>query len=265
MTNPSPDLLVAIEPPLAWLTINRPAARNAMTMAVWQGLGDRMRELALDASVRVVVVRGAGNEAFISGADISEFPASRADAAMTAEYDQLTHSTLQAIATLEKPVIAMINGLCFGGGCSVALACDLRFAADHARFAIPAAKLGLSYPFAHGIDSLVQVVGPTHAADLLLSTRAIAASDAFHIGLVNRVVAGDQLEAEVRDYALRMAECAPLTLAAHKIAIREAMRPATERDMARIQSLARRCFDSEDYRQGVAAFLEKRKPKFSGR
>lgn len=258
-------LLLKIEPPLAWLTVNRPAARNALTMAVWDGLASHMRELADQGDVRVVIIRGAGDESFISGADITEFPAARKDAGMTAEYDRRTHATLEAIATLSKPVIAMINGLCFGGGCSVALACDLRFAAQHSRFAIPAARLGLAYPFHNGIESLVRIVGPTHAADLLLSTRAISASDALRIGLLNGVVPGTQLETTVREYAEKLADNAPLTLAAHKIAIREAMRPAPERDITRIQSLARQCFDSNDYQEGIAAFLAKRKPVFQGR
>lgn len=255
-------MLVDIDPPLAWVIVNRPAARNALTLAVWRELAERMRTLASQPEVRVVIVRGAGDEAFIAGADITEFPAARADAAMTAEYDRQTSTALAAIAALPQPVIAMINGLCFGGGCSVALACDLRFAADHARFAVPAAKLGLAYPF---VDPLVRAVGPAHAADLLLSARALDADEAGRIGLVNRVVPRTQLESVTRDYAARMAEGAPLTLAAHKAAIQEALGSAAERNPARVHALVARCFNSADYREGVTAFLEKRKPRFTGK
>jgi len=161
-------------------------------------------------------------------------------------------------------VIAMINGLCFGGGVAVALACDLRFAADHARFAVPATRLGLSYPM-EAIERLVQVVGPGGAADILLSARALDAAEALHLGLVNRVVPAAELESTTRAYALSMAEGAPLTLAAHKRAIRESLRPPGERDVAALREAMRRCFDSADYQEGIAAFLEKRPPRFSGR
>jgi len=259
-----PELLVTFDAPLAWVVINRPAARNALNLAVWRGLAEQLPALTTRADVRVVILRGAGDEAFLAGADITEFPAARSDATMTADYDRYTAVALRAISTLEKPVIAMINGLCFGGGCSVALACDLRFAADHARFAIPAARLGLAYPFERGVETLVHVVGPTHAADILLSARTLSADEALRIGLVNLVVPRDQLESVTRDYALRVAECAPLTLAAHKAAIQEAVRPASERDPTRIQAANARCFNSRDYQEGVAAFLAKRKPTFRG-
>ncbi len=262
MTTTERELLVEIDPPLAWLVVNRPSARNALNRAVWRTLAEDARAVGLRADVHVVIVRGAGEEAFLAGADITEFPVARADAAMTDDYDRYPAAALAALVESEKPVIAMINGVCFGGGCSVALACDLRFAADHARFAVPAARLGLAYPFERGVESLVHVVGPTHAADLLLSGRTLDAEEALRIGLVNRVVPGEQLEAVTRDYALRMAECAPLTLAAHKAAIRESFRSTPDR--ARIQALAARCFDSADYQEGVAAFLAKRKPVFKG-
>jgi enoyl-CoA hydratase/carnithine racemase len=148
---------------------------------------------------------------------------------------------------------------------AVALACDLRFAADHARFAVPAVRLGLSYPLEGGIERLVQVVGPTHAADILLSGRVLDAGEAMHIGLVNRVVAAADLERVTREYALAMAEGAPLTLAAHKRAIQECLRPADRRDVAGLRDAMRRCFDSEDYQEGIAAFLDKRPPRFRGR
>lgn len=259
------ELIVSIDAPLAWVIINRPAARNALTLAVWRALATQMQGLGARHDVRAVILRGAGDEAFISGADISEFPSLRADARMTDEYDRSTHAALEAIAALDQPVIAMINGACFGGGCSVALACDLRFAADHARFAIPAARLGLAYPFERGVESLVAVIGPTHAADILLSARTIDANDALRMGLINRIVAAERLEADTREYAQRLAEGAPLTLAAHKAAIRESLRSAGHGGTARLQALNRRCFDSADYREGVAAFLAKRKPVFSGR
>ena len=181
-----PPLILRREPPLAWLVVNRPEARNALNAAVWRDLASSVRTVAADGDVRVIILRGAGDQAFLSGADISEFGALRANAAMTAEYDALSTEAWQALGAAPQPVLAMINGLCFGGGVAVALACDLRFAATHARFAVPAARLGLSYPFAHGVERLVRVVGPTAAADILLSARVIDAAEALRIGLVNR-------------------------------------------------------------------------------
>jgi enoyl-CoA hydratase len=264
MTHQPAELVISVDAPLAWVEINRPAAHNALNLAVWRGLAEQLPVLGARAEVRVVIVRGAGDEAFLAGADITEFPAARADATLAAAYDRQTHAALDAITALSQPVIAMINGLCFGGGCSVALACDLRFAADHARFAIPAARLGLAYPFSHGIESLVHLVGPAHAADILLSTRTLSAEEALRIGLVNRTVPRHDLERVTREYALRMAAGAPLTLAAHKFAIQAALRAAPERDHRQLQALVARCFDSADYQEGVAAFLEKRAPRFTG-
>ncbi len=264
MTEASDDLLVRREPPLAWLIINRPAARNALSAALWTKLAEAAGALADDAAVRVVILRGAGEHAFISGADIGEFRALRADATATAAYDARSSRTWQALAALPQPVIAMVNGLCFGGGVAVALACDLRFAAEHARFAVPAARLGLSYPL-ESIERLVHVVGPGAAADILLSARALDAAEALRIGLVNRVVPPAELEAVTRGYALAMAAGAPLTLLAHKRAIRECLRSPGERDLQGLRAAMRRCFDSADYQEGVAAFLEKRPPRFQGR
>ncbi len=263
MLSPKDEVELTIEAPLAWIVINRPQARNALTLAAWQALAERVRQAGADDTVRVVIIRGAGDEAFIAGADITEFPRLRADAAMTMLYDEQTRQTLATITQLAKPVVAMINGLCFGGGCSVALACDLRYAAEHARFSIPATKLGLSYPFELGIERLVQIVGPAHAADMLLSARVLSSAEARRIGLVNDAWATEQLETRIRELAQRMAGGAPLTVAAHKLAIGEAASGNPNHDSVRAAAL--RCFDSEDYREGVASFLAKRAPVFRGR
>jgi enoyl-CoA hydratase/carnithine racemase len=266
MPDSTTDLLVLmLEPPLAWVVINRPAAHNALNSEVWKGLAETADRLAHDESVRVIILRGAGDKAFISGADISEFSTLRQNAEMTARYDQLSAAAWSALHSTPQPVIAMINGLCYGGGVSVALACDLRFASDHSRFAVPATRLGLSYPMAGGVETLVRTVGPTHAAHILLSAQPVDAQEALRIGLVNRVVARDELEETTRAYAMRVAEGAPLTLAAHKRAIQESLRAASERDAKALHEAMRRCFDSEDYQEGIAAFLEKRAPRFRGR
>lgn len=258
------SLLVCREPPLAWLTVNRPEAHNALSAAVWGGLAEAVETLAAERDVRVIIVRGAGERAFISGADITEFRAVRADAEAAAEYEQMSRRAWQAFAAAPQPVVAMVNGLCFGGGVAVALACDLRFSADRARFAVPAARLGLSYPM-EGIERLVHLVGPGAAADILLSGRVLDAGEALRIGLVNRVVAAAELESATRAYVLAMAAGAPLTLAAHKRGIRESLCAAAERDSSGFQEAVRRCFDSADYQEGIAAFLEKRAPRFAGR
>lgn len=260
----SDALLLHREPPLAWLVVNRPQARNALSAAVWDGLADAITALAADPEVRVIILRGAGEQAFISGADISEFHALRADAAATAAYDKRSARAWAALVSTPQPVIAMIHGFCFGGGVAVALACDLRFAAGDGRFAVPATKLGLSYPF-ESVERLVGLVGPANAADILLSARALDSAEALRMGLVNRVVAKADLERETRAYALAMAAGAPLTVTAHKRAIQSALRAPADRDMAGLREAMRRCFDSADYQEGIAAFLEKRPARFQGR
>jgi enoyl-CoA hydratase/carnithine racemase len=258
-------LLVVREPPVARLVVNRPAALNALNAEVWRRLAEGAEGLATDPSIRVILVIGAGDKAFISGADIAEFETIRANAEMEAAYHQLSTRAWASLRRAPQPVIAVINGLCYGGGVSIALACDIRLASDHARFAVPAARLGLSYPMEEGIERLVQTVGPTHASHILLSAQPIDAAEAARIGLVNQIVPCARLEEAAREYALRMAEGAPLTLSTHKLAIQESLRPAHERDLGALREAMRRCFDSEDYREGIAAFLEKRPPRFRGR
>jgi enoyl-CoA hydratase len=266
MTEPSePSLLILREPPLATLVINRPASRNAVNAEVWHRLAVEANALAQDPEVRVLIIRGAGDQAFISGADVAEFPALRANAELTAEYDRLANTALHALMNAPQPVVAMINGVCFGGGVLLALTCDLRFASEDAEFAIPAGKLGLAYPFEMGVQRLVKIVGPAQAADILFSGRAFDAKEALAIGLLNRVLPGAELENFTREYALKMAESAPLSLAAHKLEIQQALLGDSEKDVGRAEEAVRLCLNSADYQEGIAAFLEKRKPRFTGK
>lgn len=259
------NLLVRIDAPLGWLTVNRPEARNALTTQMWTALAAEIERLAKLDEVRVIILTGAGDKSFISGADINELSATKNNAESDVNDPRFTVALLQAITNAPKPVIAMINGHCFGGGILIAMACDLRFAAASAKFAIPAVKLGLAYPAEQGVARLARIVGATHAADILFSGRALEASEALEIGMLNRVVAADELGKTTREYALKLAEGAPLSLAAHKLALQNLLRAPALRDDEAVEQAMLRCYQSEDYAEGLAAFLEKRKPDFHGK
>lgn len=251
---------------IGWITFNHPERRNAMSLDMWTGLGLAADAFGSDPGVRVVVLRGAGGKAFVSGADISEFESHRADAAQKKTYDEIAARGHAGLARLAKPLVAMIEGYCVGGGLALALAADVRFATADARFAVPAARLGLGYDY-RGLSALARLVGPSVAKDILFSSRFIEADEALRLGLVNFVADAAQLEDQVLAYAARIAANAPLTVHAAKAAMQVFelyAEPADATQAARIAALVANCFDSNDYREGRRAFMEKRSPQFKG-
>jgi enoyl-CoA hydratase/carnithine racemase len=258
-------LLFHKEPPLAWITFNRPERRNAVSLEMWQAVPDFVAQAAADDDIRVLLIRGAGDEAFISGADISQFGSVRSNAEVSQTYDRASGAALGSLATLEKPVVAMINGICFGGGCSVAVMCDLRICSDDSRFCIPAARLSVAYPIERGVERLVHVVGAANATEILVTASVYNAEEALRMSLVNRIVPKAELESYTRDYALKIADNAPLSVAAHKFFVRESTKATNLRDMDKVRAWSTRCFNSDDYKEGVNAFMQKRRPKFQGR
>ncbi len=248
---------------LGWITFNNPMRHNALSLEMWQGLADALDRLEKDSHVRVLILRGAGGKAFASGADITEFDKKRNSAEQKAHYGEIAGRANRALATLEKPLIAMIQGYCIGGGLATALAADLRFATPESQFGIPAAKLGLGYDYS-GIARLASIVGPAHASDILFSARLLTADEAVQMGLVDFSVAPENLETEVRNYARRIAANAPMTLRAAKAALRAFERGGRREDVAEVQRLVNACFDSDDYKEGRKAFQQKRTPDFRG-
>ena len=249
---------------VGWITFNNPARRNAMSHDMWQAVPKVLEAYAADPDIRLVVLTGAGDKAFVSGADISQFEDQRANQQANDRYGGLVAGATAALTNFPKPTLAMIRGFCIGGGLAVALSCDMRITADDGRFGIPAARLGLGYGF-DGLRVLMGVVGPAFAKEIMFTARQFTAAEALAMGLVNRVVPVAELEATVADYAAMIAANAPMTVAASKLAVNEALKDAGKRDMAAVHAATDACFNSADYAEGRAAFMEKRKAVFVGK
>ncbi len=257
-------MLAHVEGGIGWITFNNPARRNAVSLEMWAGLAAILEGFQEDDAVKVVVMKGAGGKAFVSGADISEFESKRANAEQRAEYGKVAAKANDWLRGLDKPLIALIEGFCIGGGLAIALNADIRFGTPDSKFGIPAAKLGLGYEYP-GLETLCNLVGPSRAKDILFTARFLEAEEALRVGLINFVHQRGEIEREVREYATLIAGNAPLTIKAAKAAIDEAMKDPQQRDLDRIAEMVDSCFNSRDYKEGRRAFMEKRPADFRGR
>jgi len=249
---------------VGWIIFDQPARRNAINGAMWRGIAPALARFDADPEVRCVAFRGAGTQAFSAGADISEFESSRAERSSVDEYDNLLDHVLHAIQDSSKPSVAMIYGYCLGGGLEIALACDLRYCAASAQFGIPAAKLGIAYNV-EGHKRLLETVGHARAREIMFLGRRYKADEALGIGLVQQVLPVEALEGFVGEILQTLCDNAPLSIANSKTLIEEYVKSSGAPDAARMRAAIERCARSEDYREGRRAFMEKRKPRFTGR
>ena len=248
---------------IGWMIINNPEKRNAVSLSMREAMTQVFNEYDKDPEVRVLIIRGYGGKAFISGADISEFKDIRSDYDAEEKYAKATEIMTKAMNAFKKPILAMIEGYCVGGGVATAIACDMRIATKDTKYGIPAAKLGLAYGF-DNLRQLVELVGPSNAKRILFTGDLIDADDAHRIGLVDELCALNELEDKVLSIADKISANAPLTVLASKETVKHVLRPEI-RDHQKLKEMAKICFDSDDYREGREAFMEKRKPEFKGR
>ncbi len=257
-------MLAWSEDGIGWMVFNNPEKLNAMSVAMNAAIPKIMHAFRNDPDVRVVVMSGAGDRAFVSGADISEFESRRSDPETIKKYDAIAAAAGRAYGELDKPIIAMIQGYCMGGGLLTALCADLRIASDDSQFGVPAARLGLGYGYG-GVKTLVDLVGFAAAQEILLTGKRFPASDAARWNLINRVTSRADLEPTVHDLAAAIAQNAPMTIRAIRRAIREIPKDPDQRNLDEVVRLVQSCFASEDYREGRQAFMEKRRPTFRDR
>jgi enoyl-CoA hydratase len=248
---------------VGYLIFNNPERHNAVSLDMWEAAQGILADFAADKAVRVVVVTGAGGKAFVSGADISKFESERSSKEAIDRYNIAVDKANTAVYEFPKPTIAMIRGYCIGGGVGLALCCDLRICSDNSKFGVPAAKLGLGYGY-KGIKKLVDVVGPSFAKEIFFTARQFTAAEAQMMCLVNRVLPEAELEKYVAEYADTISSNAPLTVNSVKFIVGETVKPESERNLKGCADLVAQCFASNDYKEGRTAFMEKRKPAFTG-
>jgi len=261
---PTPKILAKKGDGIGWIAFNQPEKRNAISMAMWDAVKIAAEAFGREDAVRVVVLSGEGGKAFASGADISEFATARASAEDEEKYHTHADDARTALREMGKPIIAMIQGFCIGGGCATALLADLRIATPESKFGVPAAKLGVAYAL-EGLHRLVALVGPSVAKEIMFTGRQFTAAEALAAGLINRIVEPADLERTVTELAQNIARNAPLSIFHSRETIDMLAGDPSKWDRARIEALYAKCFDSEDFREGRTAFMEKRTPKFKGR
>ena len=257
-------ILQSVSDGVGVITFNNPEKRNAMSLEMWEGLGSALIELRDNPDIRVVIMVGAGDKAFVSGADISQFEKTRHNAQASEEYSRRSEAQRALLANYPKPTIACIRGFCLGGGMQVAMLADIRLAADNSQFGIPAAKLGIAYGY-DGLKHLVSLVGPSWARLIMYTGMRIDSAEALRIGLVERVLPGAELWDATMEIARTISGNAPLAIKAAKITIAQVLKDESKRDMEAIKAVGTACMDSEDFREGRTAFMEKRKPQFKGK
>jgi enoyl-CoA hydratase len=260
--NEEPRIEARKDGAIGWMIFNNPARHNAVSVGMWEAIPKVLEDFAADPQIRVVVLAGAGDKAFVSGADISQFESQRSGPEAVQRYEEIAESAQLKLQSFDKPTVAMIRGYCLGAGVNIANVCDLRIAAADARFGIPAAKMGLGYR-ASSMKNLVDVVGAAHAREIMITARQFSAAEAKEMGLVHRLAPAAELEKFTLEYCELIAANAPLTMRAAKRIIREVVK--SEYDVALCRTWVKECFDSADYAEGRKAFMEKRKPVFTGK
>jgi len=248
---------------IGWMIFNNPARHNALSLDMWAAIPEILDVFEADDDIRVIVLKGAGEKSFISGADISEFEKSRASEEAINRYDEIAEGATRRLKGASKPTIAMIRGYCIGGGLAVAISCDLRIASQDSRFAVPAAKLGVAYRVG-SLQSLMELVGPAFTKEIVLTARQFDTAEAQQMGLINRILPTAELESGLRELCERIAGNAPLTLRNSKRMVAELLTPGGP-NLTVCEELVKECFASADYIEGRRAFMEKRKPRFEGR